>query len=361
MTLDTIPLPDLASCVAFWDRTPVDRPLLTAWVGSFDISHLYPAGLSRLPEGLLTPDAVAPELFAEDYERLYAAHRDTGADAPWAAFPVMVLPWVEAICGCPIYHRGGHIWAEPWLEDYAAAGDGDWLLHAGWLERLLGFQRWLARLSAGRFPTALSLMRGPTDLLAAIRGAQRLIYDYYDRPEEVSHALLRLADAWVRIAQAQRSVVGPFAGGYSFSVQTLWSPQPGGWFQDDALAYSSPGFWRAFSLEPARRLARCMPRTGIHLHGQALYTVDDLLEIPELAVIEVNLDDVGPRIAQMLPVFQRIAAHKRLFVWGALTDDDLCLLREGLPAAGLALQLSAPTAEGARARLERAKAIWTQT
>ncbi len=352
-------LPDVARCTAFWERAPSDRPLLTAWVGSYDISQLYPTGLARLPNGALTPDDIAPESFAEDYERLFVAHRDTGADAPWAAFPIMVLPWVEAICGCPIHHRDGHIWAESWLEDYDAPGDGDWPIHVGWLEKLLEFQRRLVRLSAGRFPTALSLMRGPTDLLAAIRGAQRLIYDYYDRPEQVSHTLLRLTDVWIRVAQAQRTVVAPFAGGYSFSVQTLWSPQPGGWFQDDALAYSSPAFWRAFSLEPARRLARSMPRTGIHLHGQALYTADDLLEIPELDVIEVNLDDVGPRIAHMLPTFQRIIARKRLFVWGDLTDDDLRLLRDGLPPAGLALQLIAPTPEDARVRLDHAKAIWT--
>jgi hypothetical protein len=170
--------------------------------------------------------------------------------------------------------------------------------------------------------------------------------------------LLRLADTWTRVALAQQAVVAPFAGGHSFSVQTLWSPQPGGWFQDDALAYSSPAFWRAFSLEPARRLAKCMPHTGIHLHGPALYAVDDLLEIPELDVIEINLDDVGPRIPQMLPTFRRIIARKRLFVWGALSDDDLHLLRAELPTAGLALQLSAPTPQDARARLDRAKAIW---
>ncbi len=353
-----IPLPDAARCAAFWERTPTDRPLLAAWVGSFDIPQLYPVGLARLPEGLLSPEDVAPELFTEDYERLFAAHRETGADVPWAAFPLMVLPWVEAICGCPIHHRGGHIWAEPWLKEHRAAGDGDWPVHSGWLDRLLDFQRWLVRLSAGRFPTALSLMRGPTDLLAAIRGAQHLIYDYYDRPEQVRLTLLRLADTWTRVAHAQQAVVAPFAGGYSFSVQTLWSPQPGGWFQDDALAYSSPAFWRAFSLEPARRLARAMPHTGIHLHGPALYAVDDLLEIPELDVIEINLDDVGPRIPQMLPTFRRIIARKRLFVWGALSDDDLHLLRAELPTAGLALQLSAPTPQDARARLDRAKAIW---
>jgi hypothetical protein len=218
----------------------------------------------------------------------------------------------------------------------------------------------LIRLADGRFPVALSLMRGPTDVLAAMRGAQRLIYDYYDRPDDVRAALLRLADAWVQIADAQRRQLVPFAGGYSFSVQTLWSREPGGWFQDDALAYSSPAFFREFSLAPARRLVGCMARTGMHLHAPALYAVDDLLEIPELDVVEVNVDDVGPRLPEMMARLRQIIAKKRLFIWGALTDDDLSLIHRELPCRGLALQLIAPTPEAAVERIARAKQIWSE-
>jgi len=353
-----VPHPDFARCDAFWARQESDRPLLAGWVGSYEASQLYPVGLSRLPAKALEPADIDFELFREDYERLFADHKGTGADVPWAAFPLMVVPWLEAICGCPIQHRDGNIWAEPWLEDYDRLEEKGLRLDHAWLDRLVAFTRWLVDLSAGRFPVALSLLRGPMDVLAAMRGAQRLVFDFYDRPGPVARLLDRLATVWVQAVQAQLAQIRPFAGGYSFSVQTLWARRPGGWFQEDAIAYSSPRFYRRLSRDPEARLSQALPLTGIHLHSPALFTVDDLVEMPDLDVIEVNLDVVGLRIPEMIPRFQQILARKRLFVWGALTAADLKLMRDQLPARGLALQLMGDTPEQVRTLLDQARAIW---
>jgi hypothetical protein len=351
-------LPDFERCDGFWRRQDVDRPLLAGWVGTYQAPDLYPNGMSRLPEGKLEPADVRFDLFRPDYEMLYERHWRTGADVPWAAFPVMPLPWMEAIIGCPIYHRGGNIWAEPWLDSYDSLEQDGLRLDEAWLDRLVEFTRWLAHLSDGRFPVALSLMRGPADLLAAMRGAERSIYDLVDHPGGVRKTLGILTDAWIQVARAQLAQIPGFAGGYGFSVQYLWARQAGGWFQDDAVAFWSPTFYRRYLLQCEARLSTCMPVTGIHLHPVSLFVVDDLVDVAGLDVIEVNLDDVGPRVQEMMPQFRRILEKKRLMVWGELTVEDLRAMRESLPTGGLALQLMAETPERVRALIGQVKAIW---
>ncbi len=359
MSSDSIVLPNLDRCRAFWAREDVDRPLLAAWVGSYEVAHLYPEGLAQLPEGELTPADIHPEAFRRDYEALFENHRQAAADVPWSGFPLMVLPWVEAIAGCRIVHSAGNIWAEPWLDSYHRLEDGGSLeIRTDWLSKLLEFTEWLVALSGGRFPVAISLMRGPADVLAAIRGAQNSVLDLMDNPAAVKPLLERITDIWVQVAQAQLSLIPPFAGGYGWSVQNLWSSQPAGWFQDDAIAYWSPSLYRVYAAPCEMRLSRSMARTGCHLHSSAIFTVDELVEMPDLDVIEMNLDVVGKSIPEMIPTFQRILETSRLYVWGSFTLDDLVTMKEKLPARGLALQVMGETPEAVRAMIDQANRIW---
>ena len=352
--------PDTARCDAFWQREEVDRPLLTSWVGSYVVAELYAEGLAQLPEGRLAPGDIDFEFFRADYERLFARHALVDVDVPWVAMPVMVVPWLEAIAGCPIHHREGNVWATHWLDSYDRLDQEGLSLDRAWLDKLVEFTQWLVRLSDGRFPVSLSLMRGPADLLAAVRGTEQAIYDLIDFPEKVDRLLQFLTDLWIEAAQAQRAHIPRFADGYCFSIQQLWSREPGGWFQDDAIAYWSPDLYARFARACESRLSSCMAVTGIHLHGPALFTVDDLVDMPDLDVIEVNLDDVGPRIPEMIPRFQQILEHKRLFVWGAFSAEDLSMMQKCLPTRGLALQPIAASPEQMRELILQARTIWAK-
>ncbi len=351
-------LPHFERCDAFWARRETDRPLLGSWVGSYQIADLYPAGLAQLPQGELRPGDITFESFRQDYKNLFVNHEQVAGDVPWAAFPLMVIPWVEAVSGCPIHHRDGNVWAQPWLDRYDQWDADGPIIDRDWLDVLVGFIRWLVALSDGRFPVAVCLMRGPADLLAAMRGAERSIYDLFDHPEQVEKTLVALTDLWIEVARAQLAQIPQFAGGHSFSVINLWGPKPGAWFQDDAVAFWSPAYYRQFVRGCEERLSSCIETTGIHLHSPALFSVDELVEMPDLDVIEVNLDDVGLGVREMIPRFQQILARKRLIVWGAFTREDLVLMKDHLPARGLALQLMADTPEQVQALMNEVAAVW---
>lgn len=354
-----IATPNVERLRAFWNREPVDRPLLATWVGSYAIPDLFPIGLARLPEGELRPAEVRFEYFVEDYERLFASHREAAADVPWSAYPLGVLPWAEAVAGCRIIHRAGSIWAEPWVDDYSQLPSGRVEPRQGWLAKLVEFTDELVKLSAGRFPVAVSLLRGPADLLAAIRGAERCILDLVDTPELVDQAMDSLTDLWIEAARAQQARIPAFCGGYGWNIQNLWSEEPGGWFQDDAIAFWSPTLYRRHAFAREERLSRWAPRTGCHLHSAAIFTVEDLLRMPALGVVEMNLDVSGLTIPDMIPAFRRVLERQRLYIWGAFSDDDLALMRQELPARGLALQLMADTPEQVRGMIERVRSLWS--
>jgi len=349
---------DYRRCDAFWNLDETERPLIAGWVGSYQAPELYPCGMAELAEGELLPADLVFDAFVPDYEALYVAHKDLGTDVPWAAFPVMVVPWLEAIAGCPIYHHQGHVWAGPIADAYEQLGRQRPMIREMWLDKLLEFTCRLVDLAAGRFPVALSLMRGPADLLAAVRGAEQSIYDLIDRPGDAGRLLALFTDLWIAVANAQRVKLPAFCGGYSLSIQSLWCRKFGGWFQDDAVAFWSPDLYRKHLRQHEARLAQCMPVTGIHLHSAALFTVDDLVQMPGLDVIEINLDDVGLRIPEMIPCFQRVLKRKRLLVWGAFTESDLIAMHNALPARGLALQLIGVTRQRVRDVAVWVKEIW---
>jgi hypothetical protein len=333
--------------------------LIATRVGGWTSEDHYPRGLATLPNGPLQPRDIDLEAFRQDYEALLASHAATGADVPWAAFPLFPLPWLEAIAGCPIQHRDGAIWAgHPW-DSYERLAEGFELRPGNpWLDRLLQFTAWLVRLADGRFPVALSLMRGPADLLSALRGPQQMVFDLYDQPERVDLALERLTWFWTQVAEAQLAMIPPFHGGHAFSVINLWARQPGGWFQDDAIALWSPPFYRRHLRSHEECLSRSMAVTGIHLHSGTLFSLDALLEMPDLDVIEINVDLNGPSVADLIPHFRRALERKCLVVWGEFSAADYGLMAHHLPARGLALQVMAPTPELAVASIRELKRAW---
>jgi hypothetical protein len=333
--------------------------MLATWVGSYQFSNLFPIGLAQLKQGYLTPADLAFELFREDFENLFNLHKQTKADIPWSAFPLAVFPWAEAIVGCPIIHRDGNIWAERWLDSYEVLEDqGSLRPDQAWLEKLVEFTKWLVKLSGGRFPVAISLIRGPTDLLAAMRGAQQSILDLVDKPEPVERLLQKLTNIWINIAQVQQAQIPAFADGYGWSIQNLWSEEPGGWFQDDAVAFLSPSLHKQYIAPYEEKLSRCMERTGCHLHSAAIFTVEELLKMRQLDVIEMNVDVVGKTVPEMIPAFQQILESKRLYVWGKFSIEDLGIMKETLPTRGFALQLMDDDPVTVQATIHKVKEIW---
>jgi len=333
---------------AFWERGPCDRPLGSCWIGSRFPGELYRAA-DAIPVGRVLPADVDVPAFMADYERLQRQHESIGDDAPWVASPFFGLPWMEAILGCPVHYSGESFWGEPIIADWQTRPTLPLPEGKEWLGKLLEFTEALVRLADGRYPVATTLMRGPSDLLAALRGHAEMIYDLYDHPAELAELGETATGLWIEVARAQLDRIPPFAGGYACHFYRAWAPDRVVCTQEDASASFSPSLFGRFLLPADRRIAAAFPFTVMHIHSPATWPVEQLLTPEGPTCIEINYDDNGPRLPELLPLLRRVQETKPLIIRGAFTADELSFVKRELSPRGLLLNIVADSAARARA------------
>lgn len=331
----------------FWQRGPVERPIGSVWIGSRMPDELYTAARA-IPVGRVMPSDIDVSSFLVDYDRLYDMHESVGDDAFWVASPFYGIPWVEAILGCPIYYSSESFWAEPvmaeWPEELRLSSpEGE-----EWLAKLLEFTEALARRADGRYAVAATLMRGPSDLAAALRGHVEMVYDLYDHPDQLRQLIDAATERWIEIAQRQLERIPPHAGGYVSNFYRVWAPDRIVFTQEDASASFSPDLFRRYLLPADRRIAAAFPYSIMHIHSPTTWPVGQWLQIERLSCIEINYDDNGPRLPELLPLLRQIQEVKPLILRGAMTPEEIAYVKRELSPRGLLLNLVARSVEEAR-------------
>lgn len=351
-----IPIQDLAwRHTAFLTRQPVDRPLLGLWVGDYYFTTQFPHGVARWQVGAeITPPQITLEQFLPDYQNLYELHERLNDDFFYVGSAYPGLPWMEALMGCRVFAAETSAWSEPFLFDYAQLDDLPPASESPWFHKLVELTTGLVEWAAGRFPVNAPLLRGPADIAAALRGSDRFVLDFYDRPAEVARLLERCAQARQAVLQAIGAIVQPFHGGYTAGgyPSKLWTPGKTCLYnQDDAAAILSPRLFEQILLPLENSIARQADIAYIHLHSSCLYPVDSLLRDSNYAVLQVNYDHAGagPRLPEILPTLQKIIAQRPLIVWGEFTRDEMALIAQTLGSRGLSLQPVVADEQEARA------------
>jgi len=331
---------------AFLERAATDRPLLGCNVGFF-VNERFPRVMQAIPPGVVSPEHLRLDLFLQDCEQLYQDYRKIGDDYPYAAAPFSGLPWMEAIMGCPIVSSPTSLWAEPcidgwdswhWQRPEVAANP--------WGQKLLELMMGLVELSAGRFPTAPTLMRGPSDMIAAMRGAGNLALDVMDSPETVTRAAELCAKVWVEVGKAQLACIPDSPQGYVAGDHGLrvWAPERIIWLQEDAMALLSPATYREVFLPVDRHIARQFPWVAFHLHASALWAVDELARVPEIHIVELNQEEAACDIEAVFAGWHKLQAHKPCVIWRPYQPDFWEWLERVLgefPPEGLSIQTTA--------------------
>ena len=339
---------------AFWEKSPVARPLVGFRIGDYLFANKFQAALPLLREGLyITPDMLEVDRFLDDYERMYQESLEIGQDAFWSASPFTAIPWMEAILGCQIRASEASFTSEPYVHDFHEL-DRVTLdeTRNDWLAKYVEFVVKLVAHSRGRFPVSQPIMRGPADVMGALRGQTNLVFDCIDHAEQLKQLGQRVTNIFLQVIQRQRNMIPAFHGGYAIGFYHLWCPGPCIWFQEDLAALLSPVLYRKFLFELDTIICQAAPYTLCHLHPISFFTLDDLLQIDRLLAIEINKDIGGPSIKDMLPEFKKVLQKKRLVIWGDLDEVDLEIILKELPYHGLYLHIVAPTVEAAKSLMQ---------
>jgi 5-methyltetrahydrofolate--homocysteine methyltransferase len=319
---------------AFWQRSPVDRPLIGLPRGSYFPLTEYNLDVT---EGSLHPSQLCPAAMLQQYDALFSGEVRMG-DLFWIGSPVWGVPWLEAIAGCPVQvlPEAKVMSARPVEGELGALPKGKVSLENPWFAKLLEFIDALGRHSAGRFPISTPLMRGPGDILEALLGTERMVYAVYDEPEQVRALALRCADLYIEVARAQLERIPAFHGGYC-SFQKLWAPGPTVMTQQDAAFSFTPAKYRELLRPADRKVIESFEYTIMHLHSVSLHTLSDLLELDRLACIQIVVDPSGPSLQDLLATFSGIQQRKSLVVFGDFRAADMDLLLGTLSPTGLCI------------------------
>jgi len=312
-----------------------DGPIVGFFWGTYYPWKRYRAA-SGIASGPFGPDALKPELFVPDYERLHRQYEAAGGETIWSGAAFWGVPWVEAVAGCRVVadHVTGSARSLPWPEAPLPEGLPPFDPAGPWTEKAKSFLRLLAKRSAGPFPLATTLMRGLGDVLAAVYGTPEFILRLVDDPASMDRAAAIISDLWIGFARAQLEVIPPFHGGTGSHFYNVWMPGAGVWLQEDSLSLLSPPLFARFILPHVDRVTREFDSVAMHLHPGAYVPIEELVRTG-LAAIELHLDLGGPGAADLLSAYRRIQAHKPLIVWGDMNADDVEVLAQRLDPRSL--------------------------
>ena len=237
---------------AFWNQTPVKRPLIGFSIKSWFPLQEFSASAAWQNQEILTPEMIEPAAFLEDQERLLREGEILEDDILRGACPSQAVPWLDGMLGATLCILPGSILGAertlPWeqLADLRLAPGNPWLT------KYLHFIETLVRHAAGRYPVSHSPLIGPSDIAALLRGHTQSILDLVTTPMEMRKLLNRNGTLFRQITEEAWKHIPLYQGGYFDAQYQLWSPGPIVRLQEDASGVFSPRLYRDF-LQPVDR------------------------------------------------------------------------------------------------------------
>jgi len=306
---------------AFWNCEETDRPLWGVSIGFF-LNEAYPRAMAKIPPGPVHPEDIPIEEILRDCDERFALHQGLG-DFPCTCGPFSGIPWLEATAGCPVMASPTSFWAEPCCQDIRGWHPTGPAREHAWGRKLLELMAALVKHSQGNYQVSPALMRGPLDILAALRGSSGLVFDLVDHPGPVEAALELCAGIWEEIGRAQLELIPQSRHGYIALDGALrsWAPDKLLWLQEDAMALLSPDLYRTHVLPLDRRLSDSFRCVAFHLHGSALWAIDELVQVPGIDVLELNLEDAMCDVEGTFAGWKKIQERKPVVVWRKYGSD----------------------------------------
>jgi hypothetical protein len=305
----------------FSRRQSAEKPL----VGLYRHS-IYPMSelIEYLGEGEVHSEDIEADRWLHVYEQTWERTGLMWGDLVYWAAPLNGFPWLEAILGCSIHvsRESNSVWAEPPMD--LKLGDEIRLdPKNAWFQKLLQATEALVKLSAGRFPVASGIMRGISDLMAALLDSTGFYLALYDQPEILSQLAQNLAEIWIMVVGAQYELIPTFSKGYVNAG--LWMPGPCPVYQEDAASLISPEIFEEIIAPYSRQVLASFECPIMHLHSEGLQIIDSFLGIENQPVIEVNIDPAGPPLNELIPIFRAIQNKAPLEIFGTVDEIGTCL------------------------------------
>ena len=342
----------------FWNHEKNTKPLVSFRIGTYFFASHYRAAEKLLTSKTrITPDMIDVDSFMEDYERMYNDASALGQSGFWTAEPYTGIPWMEAFWGCEIIATGESFVALPYVKEVRDFEKLQFSMENPWVAKYFEFVVKLNDWSQGRlpegnitpadsqhrFPVGAPILRGQGDTVGALMGQTEFIYALYEEPDIIRKILRKVVDSFLYIYEEMHRLNKPFHGGSSMGFYHVWAPGKSLWFQEDIGALLSPPLYRDFFLENERYFCSKYKYNMMHLHSSSFHLLDDILCNENLKALEINKDENGLSVEQMLPHFRKILRKKLcLVIWGNLNEKEIQLVCNNMPLEGVFFNMVPP-------------------
>ena len=204
----------------------------------------------------------------------------------------------------------------------------------------------------GDYLVSLSDLGGDLDILASLRGSERLLVDFIEDPLTLALCRDRIGELWMDCYRDQETIIGG-AGQVGRSCWIpAWYPRPWSVLQCDLSVMLSPAMFDEFALPELARKTEALERTIYHLDGPGEWRhLDSILSLPGLDAIQyVSLPGDPPNEdPYWLPKYRKIAEAGKGIIIFARDPRKVAELAKGLPAERLAVILELASEPEARA------------
>lgn len=332
-----------------WMNRENERPLLGFTYEEIFPLHAYRKGSKKLPQTDVSPQDIVLDDYLADFDRLYNLHNNASGDMLWSGAPFWGIPWLEASLGCEIStdFTIGSMRAKTPVGFSENPEIPEFSQENPWVRKMLEFIEALELRSTGRFGIGVTLMRGISDLLSTLYGAEIFLIRMCENPKQVHEIIQKLTDYWISFGDCLLDTLKPFHGGTGVFLYGLWCPGKTIWLQEDAAALLSPQLYEEFIYPADCRIAEAFEHTVIHLHPSQFIPIDFILK-SNIDAIELNVDKSGPSVKQLQKEYIKILSSKPLLIWGHLNENDMLFLLKNLPHKGLAINIACSSQEEGR-------------
>jgi 5-methyltetrahydrofolate--homocysteine methyltransferase len=163
-----------------------------------------------------------------------------------------------------------------------------------------GVERW-----GGRVLVATTDLGGNLDILASLRGAEKLLLDLTDNPDEVARLVNEITPLWLRYYDELYAITSSVGRGNA-CWGPCWSPGKGYMLQSDFSYMISPRMFKRFVQPDLVTCCEHLEYGFYHLDGVGqIPHVDQMLSIERLRGIQWQPGDGQPKGDQWLDLLQR--------------------------------------------------------
>lgn len=288
---------------AFWNRDMADRPLVLCATRRKDI----PAGMPPTPPATIEERYTDVDYLLDRFE--YQASRTYyGGDYFPHYSPYIGAGSVALYVGSEPGFAEDTIWFDKCLDSLRDPLPSFDVSNRWWQKTLEMTVKGMDRLRGKALVTFPDLVEN-LDILASLRGAEELLFDLIEYPEEVHKWQRALLDLYFEYYDRLYEIIKEEDGGSSFIAFLVWGPGRTAKLQCDFSAMISPSMFDEFVAPYLEEQAKRLDYVCYHLDGPgALQHVDTLVSLEHIDAIQWTPGAGKPSVGDPLwiPLYRRI-------------------------------------------------------